>query len=383
MSVIGVALGTMALVIVLSVFNGLEDLIKSIYGSFDPDIKITAVSGKSFLYDSKLISQIKNLPSVAYAVETIEDNVLVKYADKQTIVKLKGVSGEFAEQYRLKNYITEGKGSFRDNAGISYAIIGRGVQYKMGIDMENRFFQLQCWYPKTEKKTLNNPENSFNSSNIYPGGIFALEKQYDDNYIFVPIDFAKNLMGYENKLTSLEIMLKENENPNKLKSEIEKIVGNNYLVQTSDEQHVSMLRAVKIEKLFVYITFSFILAISSLNIFFTLTMLAIEKKHDVGILYSMGATAQMVKNVFLLEGIIIAGVGAMSGLLMGYGICWLQQEYGLVSMGAETSLVSAYPVKMRLSDFLISGIIIFMIAIFISYPPANKARKNQFGLSEA
>jgi lipoprotein-releasing system permease protein len=374
MSVVGVALGTMALIVVLSVFNGLEDLIRSIYGSFDPHLKITSVEGKSFILDSTTFNKITKIEGVNHAIEVVEDNTLVKYADKQTIVKMKGVSGEFSNHYQLKDYIIEGNPTL-NKSGISYAIIGRGLQYKMGVDMQNNFYQLQFWYPKTEKKASLNYENSFNSANIFPGGIFALEKQYDDNYIFVPLKFAVDLMNYGNKRTALEINLKEGYDPEVVQSIVKAILGDNFKVLTRDEQHVSMLRAVKVEKLFVYITFSFIMAVSSLNIFFTLTMLAIEKKRDMNILFSIGATSRLVKRIFLTEGLIIAIIGAVSGLSMGYLICYMQQQYGLVSMGVETSLVNAYPVRMRLSDFVFTGIIIMSITFLISYQPANKASK--------
>ena len=374
MSVIGVALGTMALIIVLSVFNGLEDLIRSIYGSFDPDLKISAVEGKSFELDSTLLKKIYRIEGVAQVIETVEDNVLVKYADKQTIVKMKGISGEFATQYKLKEYITEGKSTLID-AGLSYAIAGRGIQYKMGIDMQNSFYQLQFWYPKTQKNNAISAENAFNSANIFPGGIFALEKQYDDHYIFVPIKFALELMNYGNRRTTLDINLTKNTNPEITKNKLQLILGSTFKILTQDEQHLSMLRAVKVEKLFVYITFSFIMAISSLNIFFTLTMLAIDKKRDMNILFSMGASSAFVKRIFLTEGLIIAIIGAFSGLTLGFIICYLQQNFGFVSMGTETSIVNAYPIRMRVTDFVYTGIIIFAITFLISYQPALKASK--------
>lgn len=374
MSVIGVALGTMSLIIVLSVFNGLEDLIKSIYGSFDPDLKISATVGKSFEVDSLFIQKIRKIEGVYQIIETIEDNTLVKYADKQTIVKIKGISGEFSNQYKLKNYIVEGKSAFTDG-GLNYAIVGRGLQYKLGIDMQNSFFQLQFWYPNTQKNLASSSTNAFNSANIFAGGIFALEKQYDDNYVFVPLNFAKNLMNYGNKRTALEININKSYTPENIKNKIEAILGSNYKVSTSEEQHTGMLRAVKIEKLFVYFTFSFIMVVSSLNIFFMLTMLAIEKKRDMNILIAMGASAGLIKRIFLTEGLIVAVLGAVAGLGLGFVICWLQLQFGFVSMGGETSLVSAYPIRLRATDFVITATITLFITFLISYQPASKASK--------
>jgi len=372
MSVLGVMLGSMALIVVLSVFNGLEDLIRSIYGSFDPHVKITAVEGKSFELATADPDRLCKVKYVKYINEVIEDNALVKYADKQTIVKMKGVSDIFSRQFGLNKYIVEGKSGFIDQ-GIPTALIGRGVQYKLGIDMENRFYQLQFWYPKNLKKMQTNPDKAFNSANLYPGGIFALEKQYDDYYIFVSLAFAKDIMDYGNRRTSLEINLTDASKSKEVKNEILEMLGSKFEVKTADEQHAGMLRAIKIEKLFVYITFSFIMAVSSLNIFFTLTMLAIEKKKDMDMLYNLGADSKLVRNIFLYEGLIIGSIGAISGLVLGGILCFLQQQYGFISMGTETSLVNNYPVQMRLLDFVFTGVIIFSVTMLISLQPALKA----------
>jgi lipoprotein-releasing system permease protein len=215
---------------------------------------------------------------------------------------------------------------------------------------------------------------------IKPGAIFAIEKQYDDNYIFVPLDFAADLMQTGNKRTALEIKTQKEISVNKVRDRLRSLLGNNYLIQNSDEQHSSLLKAIQIEKLFVYITFSFILAIASVNIFFSLTMLAIDKKKDVAVLFAMGASRNFIKNLFLTEGFIIALFGATIGLALGATLCWLQQNFGMVSMGMETSIVDAYPVKMVATDFVFTGITIMIITFAISYRPAIKA--SRFDLKE-
>jgi lipoprotein-releasing system permease protein len=364
LSLVGVALGTMALVVVLSVFNGLELLIKNIYGSFDADLKVSAVVGKSFEVDSLF----------TIITEVIEDNALVKYEGKQAIVRMKGVSANFNQQYNLKKYIVEGKLALEEGS-IPTAILGRGVQYKLGINMQNRFSSLEFWYPKLGNKVDINPEKSFNIDLIVPGSVFMLEKQYDDHYIFVPLRFAANITEYDTKRTSLEIRLSDKAKINQVKSELEKLLGDKFKVETSEQQHVGMLKALKIERLFMYLTFSFILLISSLNIFFSLTMLAIEKQDDMKILVSMGATQSMIRNIFLTEGLLIASVGASIGIFLGFVICLLQKMYGFVPMGNATSLISSYPVEMKFMDFLITGIIIFAITMLISYQPAHKTSR--------
>lgn len=376
LSVVGVALGTMALIFVLSIFNGLEELIRSIYGNFDPHLKVTLAEGKSFALDSSRFTKLRNLDGIQYITEVVEDNALVKYADKQAIIKMKGVSEDFQRQFGINKYVVEGNSKFYDH-GVPMALLGRGVQYQLGVDMNNRFYQLQFWYPKNQKKLQLNPEKAFNAANLYPGGVFTLEKQYDDFYVFVPLGFAAELMDYENKRTALEINIKDVNKIEKVRAEIRKILGNSFKISTVEEQHAGMLRAIKIEKLFVYITFSFILAVSSLNLFFALTMMAIEKRKDMQMLVNMGSSSLLVRNVFIFEGLIIGSIGAGIGLFLGFIISYLQQKYGFISMGTETSLVNSYPIKMQWIDFMATGIIIFTVTILISLQPALKAMKTK------
>jgi lipoprotein-releasing system permease protein len=274
----------------------------------------------------------------------------------------------------MDSMITEGEFTLHKDS-TNYAIIGRGVQYKLSIPVDNGIFPLQLWYPKTKNSLSLDPATLFNRENIMAGAVFAIEKQYDDNYIFVPLAFTQNLLNYGNKRTSLEVKTKEEFRMKEVQNNLKKALGPDFKIQNSDEQHASLLRAVKIEKLFMHITISFILAIASLNIFFSLSMLAIEKTKDVAILFSMGASQNFIKKIFLGEGMIIAFSGAISGLIIGMGICLAQQKFGLVSMGMETSIVEAYPVKMQAGDFVSTGITIFLITMLISYRPAVKASK--------
>ncbi len=368
-----VAFVTMSLVVALSVFNGLENLIRSLYNTFDPQLKISAVKGKSFTVDHDFLDKLKSNEGIAIITEVIEDNVLVKYKEDQMVVKMKGVSENFLKQKRLDSMIVAGELKFHDR-GKDYAIIGRGIQYNLAISLNSEINPLQVWYPKNIKAgAALSPDKVFSRENIRAGAVFAIEKQYDDNYIFVPLDFAERLLNYGDKRTSLEIKVKDGFKVNKVRDQLRTLLGEDFMVQNSDEQHASLLRAVKIEKLFMFFTISFILAVASMNIFFCLTMLAINKKKDVAILYSMGATPSMVRAIFLTEGAMIAFTGAILGLLLGIGLCVAQQQFGMVSMGMETSLVDAYPVKMELSDFISTGITIIVITFLASVRPANRA----------
>ncbi|TAG57006.1 MAG: ABC transporter permease [Cytophagales bacterium] len=373
MSFLGVAIGTATLIISLSVFNGLENLIRDIYGSFSPDIKIEILKGKTF--DKNIVSYttLKNKLPKDIIVYTIEDNALVKYLDKQTIVKIKGFSDSYSFELAPLMKIEEGE-SLLNFSGKESAVVGIGVQKKLGFNIQNNFINIQCWYPKMDKNIVSNPLNAFQTENIAVLGSFALEKQYDETYIFVPLSFASKLMNYGNNITAIEIYLKDKNNISKTQDDLKLLFGNKFSIKNSDEQHEGMLRAIKIEKLFISIIFCFILLVCSLNIFFTLSMLAIEKRKDIKTYVSLGADANFIRNIFLYEGYIIGLIGASSGLIVGFFICYCQSKFGLVTMGSQTSLVNAYPVQLKLSDFLYTGLLMIIITYLISYFPAKKAK---------
>lgn len=373
MSFLGVAIGTATLIISLSVFNGLENLIRDIYGSFSPDIKIEILKGKTF--DKNIVSYttLNNKLPKDIIVYTIEDNALVKFLDKQTIVKIKGFSDSYSFELAPLMKIEEGE-SLLNFSGKESAVVGIGVQQKLGFNIQNNFINIQCWYPKMDKNIVSNPLNAFQTENIAVLGSFALEKQYDETYIFVPLSFASKLMNYGNNITAIEIYLKDKNNISKTQDDLKLLFGNKFSIKNSDEQHEGMLRAIKIEKLFISIIFCFILLVCSLNIFFTLSMLAIEKRKDIKTYVSLGADANFIRNIFLYEGYIIGLIGASSGLIVGFFICYCQSKFGLVTMGSQTSLVNAYPVQLKLSDFLYTGLLMIIITYLISYFPAKKAK---------
>lgn len=374
---IGVGVGTMALVVVLSVFNGLEELIRDSYNTFDPEIKITPTTGKTFIVTDYLLQQIKNVKGVAIVTEVIEDNALARYKDADMNIKLKGVSDNFIRQNNLEQAMVHGEATLKEN-GKSYALLGRGVQYTLSVAPTNKFYMLQIFTPKRQIQTGFNPnplQNYVNRKNIMPGGVFAIEKQFDANYVIVPLDFAQSIFDYEDERTALEIKTTDEEDIDEVQKRLKELLGNNLTILNSDEQHASLLKAIKIEKLFVYLTFSFILAVASFNIFFSLSMLAIDKQKDVAMLYAMGANRKTVRWVFLYEGAIIAFSGAVTGLLAGLVICWMQQEFGVVSMGMQTAIVDAYPVKMQFTDFLYTALSITVITFLAAYRPAAIAAR--------
>ena len=374
-SMIGVAVGTMALIIVLSVFNGLEELVRTLYGKSDPNLVISATKGKAFDVNRTFLVKLENTPGVALLTEVIEDNALLQYHDRQMVVKMRGLSDNYFGQSQIDANIREGDHRLHRDS-LNLALVGAGVQHELSITLNNRLSPMRLLYPRNSpgKKTLSmDPDKAFNEQDLVAGGVFLIEQHIDDSYIFVPLEFAQRLLGYTTRRTALYVKVGQSFDIEQVKLRLRQQLGPAFHVQDSDEQHVSLFKAIKVEKLFVYITFTLILLIASLNIFFTLSMLVIDKKKDISVLLAMGASQKSVRRTFLYVGAIVALVGAATGLVLGVSLCWLQQRYGFVSMGMATSVVDAYPVKMQASDLVFTCVSIIFITLAVSIRPARNA----------
>ncbi len=366
----------MALLLVLSVFNGLEGLIKSLFRSFDPDIKITLKKGKSFTLDSSMRHQIKAITGVSKIVDVLEDNALLRYQERQVVVKLKGVSEEFLYQGRLEPFITQG--NFRLKQGAEcFAILGSGVQYALSVSLANQFCKMQVFYPRNTGTSTLPPQQLYRYKNISPGAVFAVEKQFDENYVIVPIDFAAALMGIRGKRTALEIQVADGYSINHIQQALKRLVPDCFQVLNNNEQQAALMQAIRIERIFVFLTFSFILFVASLNIFFILSLLVLDKQKDIAVLYTLGATPKDIQYIFLIEGLLIALSGAAVGMVAAWGLSWLQQTFGLVSLGAQTSLVEAYPVESKVSDFVYTALGVVLITLIAAYRPAQLATRRR------
>jgi lipoprotein-releasing system permease protein len=363
LSILVVAVITMSLVIGMSVFNGMENLIRSLYNSFDPELKISPVEGKTFIMTDSLHKLIQQTDGVFIITEVIEDNAVLSYKNESDVIKIKGLSENFIEQHRMDSFIVAGNIKLQKQ-GRDFAIIGRGVQYKLSVPLNNQFAPVQIYYPDKNK-----------IKSIQVGGVFAIEKQYDDNYIFVPLSFTKDLMNFEDERTSLEIKVSEGYDINSVRNTLRQKLGKNFSVLNSEEQHKGLLKAIKVEKFVVNIMLSFILAISSVGIFFCLTMLTLNKRKDIAVLKSIGATKTFIRNIFMAEGMMIAITGATIGMAVGVGVCYLQQHYGLVSIGTETSVIDEYPVELRMSDLIWIGCTVIFISFAASIRPSIIASK--------
>ncbi len=369
----GVAVGTMAMVVVLSVFNGMEELNRKMFKTFDADVTVTPSEGKRFTVSDSVLKMVKSVDGVQLITQVIEDNALARYGNQQTIVKLKGVDSTFSRRGQLDTALIEGSLNLYGGNGTPFAVISEGVRNALTISLEDILTPLELWYPRTGTKTLNlTSTEAFNQTVIRPGGVFFIESRYDD-YVIAPLPIVDALLQYNGQRSSLEIKTAPGFMEKEVAKALREKLGNKFIVRDRDAMNADLLRAIRVEKLFVSVTLSFIILVAAINIFFSLSMLAIEKKKDVSMLYALGATPSLIRKIFLAEGAIVALSGAIVGIIFGVLICWLQISYGFVSMGMTTALVDAYPVKLIWQDIFFTGVIIVIITLAVSYIPARRA----------
>jgi lipoprotein-releasing system permease protein len=296
------------------------------------------------------------------------------YANQSDVVKIKGMSGNFKEQGRIDTFIVEGDYKLSQGEK-NYALLGRGVASKLSVNVKNPFTPLTFYYPNKSKLQNLGSASAFNIVTVQPGGVFAIEKQYDDHYVIVPLVVAQQLMNYSNQRSYLEIKVKQGYDIEDVKKELTQRAGGAFKILNSEEQHESLIRAMNIEKVIVNLMLTFVLAISSVGIFFCLSMLVIQKRKNIAVLFSFGSSRNFIRNVFLTEGALISFTGAIIGMSSGILLCYLQQHYGLISIGTETSLVDAYPVRLKWTDLLITFLSVIFITFLASIRPALAASK--------
>ena len=373
----GVGVGAMALVCVLSVFNGFELLISNMFSSFDPDLKITLVHGKTFDSNSPEFSKVRKLKSVAYFTEVVEENALLRFKTKQMPATIKGVSNDFEKMTRIDSIMYDGDFILNDGA-FERAVPGVGVAAILGLSA-HFIDPLYIYAPKrTSKINLLRPENSFNQMGTFVSGIFSVKQlQYDDHYVIVSIKLARDLFEYDkNKVTSIELKLARGADHEIVQKQIKRILGDKYQVKNRYEQQESFFKIMKIEKWFTYLILCFILLIASFNIIGSLSMLIIDKKDDIETLSNLGANNQLIKRIFLFEGWMISVVGAICGIGLGAFLCLLQEYFGILKLGTGY-VVDAYPVQTNVMDFVLVFVTVLVMGFLAAYYPVRYIRKQE------
>lgn len=363
------AIGTAAMIIVLSALNGFESTLSNLFTAFDPALKIESVKGKTFNLDSKKRNAIQSINGVGMVAGVIEDIAVVRYGESQEIACIKGVS----ENYNLVTSIdsTMVEGSFNlGNSQVTGAAVGYELAEKLGINLDNPISFITIYAPSRGEYSASNPESNVVTDRVLPSGKFFVQEDIDSRYILVSLPFARNIFGYKTEFSALELSVPLKENIPLVKTRIEKLLGKSFKVKDQYEQKESIYKIFESEKLAIFAILSFIMLIAAFNMAGALTMLIIEKEKDIIILRNIGLTDHKIKQVFLSVGMIIALIGCVSGLIIGGVTCWLQMQFGFIKL--ENSVVDYYPVTIRAFDFIIVSVIATIIGALTSWIPVRK-----------
>ena len=372
-SVVGVAVASMALVVTLSVFNGFHDMVASFFTQLDPQLKITPAKGKTAASNDSTLMRIRQLDEVAVATDVLEDQALAVYGDRQQMVTIKGVDDNYDKLTHIRQ-ILEGDGDYALHAAdMNYGILGLGVAYKLGIGYTYRE-PLKIYAPRREGQiNMANLQDGFVEDELYsPGVLFSIKQgKYDKRYIITAIQFTRNLFDRDGELTSLELRLKPGSNFERVKAKVQEMAGTRFVVRDRYEQQEDTFRIMKVEKLMAYIFLTFILVIACFNIIGSLSMLMIDKRNDVVTLRNLGASDRQIIRIFLFEGRMISAIGAVIGIAIGLLLCLLQQQFGLIGLGSTEGsfVVDAYPVSVHPWDIVVVFFTVLAVGfISVWYP---------------
>ena len=375
-SFFGVMVGSAALILVLSVFNGFEDLVLNMYNSFDPHIKIQTTQGKVFERDP-IEKKLSTYDQIEENIFVLEEKVLLNYNDKEFIAIAKGVSDNYEKAIHFDSLIVEGRGlssSDMDNV----AVMGSGIAYYLSMGLGSVFENIQLYIPKREEKTLLNIQKAFEQHNIVPVGIFNIQNEIDSEYFITPLSFLQKISNRENRISSIEIKLKNPKEMYDFQQLLKNSLGNNYLIQNRFEQQQFLYKILNSEKLAVFIIFLFIILIATFNIIGSLTMLILDKRKDIFTLKSLGLNNIQIQKIFFKKNMFTILFGVLIGLLMGLSIAFAQQNFGLISLGDGNFVVDSFPVSIRFSDVILVFSTVFITGVFSSWIPAKILTKKLF-----
>ncbi|HTA83512.1 MAG TPA: FtsX-like permease family protein [Bacteroidia bacterium] len=367
----GIAIGTMALIIVLSAFNGISNLVHVLYNSFGADMQITVVKGKTFLPTGPKFDSIRHLDGVKYFNEVLQDRALLKIDDKQSLAILKGVSSDFRAMTHFDTLIRQGNFALQKGQ-LDYGVFGIGVGYTLNLAQTNAdYMAVTCYAPKRGLQNTFNPEDAITEKHLFPSGMFSINEDFDYRYVIVSIDFARQLFDYrDSSVTSIELGVAKNANIQKIKEKVRAILGKDYMVKDLDEQNEMLYKTLKTEKLFTFIVLALVLIIATFNIVGSLSMLILDKKKDIDILWNMGADIRTIQRIFMFEGLLITFIGACIGLILGTAICLIQIKFKLVPFSSGF-VISSYPVSLQVSDYFSVFAAVIVIGFFSSWYPVR------------
>jgi len=374
-SMLGMGVGAFALIVVLSVFNGFEGLVLSLYNSFYPDLEIRATTGKTFVEDPAVSKQIMSVAEVLAVARTLEENAYFQYDEQSQLGTVKGVDEAYPQVASVKDFVRLGTFSIYDSPH-QHAVVGANIGFSMNIDVERSIEPLQITVPRKGVKTAMRPEDVFTTRMAIPDGLFSIQQEFDSKYVFVNLKFAQELLGDEESISAYEVKLKPGTNLVRTKENLQQLLGTDYKVLTRYEQKAEMYQVILIERWVTTAILAFIILIISFNIIGSLSMLVIEKKRDISILKAMGGSEKLVMWVYLFNGLMASFIGAGIGMALGYAICLLQIKFHFLllnSGGGGSFVINHYPVELRPIDALITITIVGVISLIAAYFPAKKA----------
>jgi lipoprotein-releasing system permease protein len=361
---LGVLVGSAALIIILSVFNGFEKVILKLYSNFTPELKIEPRLGKTFDPNTPYLAGLGRDVRVVSYTQVLQEKALIRYADRQFIGTVKGVSDDFFKGRTLDSTIQFGSFTLKDK-GRNFAVIGATVQGSLGVSLKNQFTFLQVFSPKRTAGNSTDPMNDFTFRSILPSGVFGIQQDFDD-IIITPIEFTRDLLDEPNQVSSIEINYKKGADVDAIEARIEEKIGKDFTVKNRKEQNTGLYKTINYERWSIFMILTFVLIIAIFNIIGSLTMLVLDKRKDIAILTSLGADKGLIRRIFFFEGMMISVIGCIAGLALGLIVCLVQLNFNLIKMGSSLSVLDAYPVDIKLSDIALVFFTVIVIAVIAS-----------------
>jgi lipoprotein-releasing system permease protein len=376
-SMLGVLVGSAALIIILSVFNGFEKVILSLYSNFTPEIKIETRLGKTFDPNTPYFNALHKDARLFSYTQVLQEKALIKYGDKTLLGIVKGVSDDFLKNKQLDSTVQNGSFTLK-SGGQNYAVIGTTIQGSLGINVHDNLSPMQIFSPRRGEVNSADPLNEFVVKSINPSGVFAIQQEFDD-IVVTPIEFARDLLDQPKAVSSIELNYKNGTDLTSVQSKIKDELGDKFTVKNRKEQNTELYKTLNYERWAVYMILTFVLIIAIFNIIGSLTMLVIDKRKDIAILSSLGANKQTIQRIFFFEGMMISLIGCVAGIALGLAFCLVQQHFGLIKMGAQMSVIDAYPIDLVIGDF---GLVFLTVCAISVIASGISARLSIKGLDE-
>ena len=379
-SIVAIVAGTAALILVLSVFNGFEDLVKSLYSNFYTDLKISSSNGKIISLTQEQLDKIRSVKGVRNYSLVLEEKAFLQNGEFQTVVHLKGVDDNYQYVSGVPEHVVKGEFSLGTDDFPSM-ILGAGIENAIGIQADRNIFPILVYLPRKTNVDLADPFQSISADTVTTTGAFVIQQDFDNKYAITNLPFLKRMMGLaDNQFGGVEIALNDPEEAESVKKDLFKVLDKSYLVQTRFEQNQSLYSVMRAEKWVIYAILSLILIVAAFNMIGALTMLVLEKEKDISVIHALGGSKKLILKIFLSEGILLATIGAVIGMFIALTLAWMQIQFKLIPLEGGSFVIDYFPVKLQVADFLLVGFTVFVIALIASVIPSRKAANQEFSL---